>query len=145
MRVVSAEGGAQALNDLVTASQSARSAAAEAIARSQALQVRVRDAQQVALAARLGSRRHRTYARVEGVVEELRVAALVRDDGGVVGDRSLLRRTALLVRMGEEFDSGRIPATVGDSALASTLTLIRACDRVLAVELVQPGPGRLPA
>lgn len=128
--------GSPNLNELIRASEAARADAARVIATSEALRPVVSETQGRSLVRRMDSRRHRAFVRLRGVVEGVEVAAVVRNDGSVVGTPSLLGRGSLLVAMGEEFDAGQIPAMVGVDPLATALTLLRACDRVVAMELV---------
>ncbi|MBO0692396.1 MAG: hypothetical protein J2P58_05830 [Acidimicrobiaceae bacterium] len=125
-----------ALNELICASEDARAAAAEAIARSVALRPVVDEVQRRSLVARIASRPNQTYVRLQGMVEGLEVVAVVRTDGSVVGTPGLLRRAGLVVAMGERFDDDQIEARIGGDPVAAALTLIRACDWVFLLDLV---------
>jgi hypothetical protein len=131
-----------ALDDLLEASAGARAAASAAIARSQRLLGAAQEACSLSRARRFQSRAHLRYVVVRGLVEGQPVSAIVRARGQLMADPALLDRARLLVSLGETFDHGRIAATLTDSHLAVALTLIRACDRVLAIEV---GPAAAPA
>lgn len=121
------------LDELIGECASARSSAEHAIARSADLLDRLADTQRRVAAARLASRRRTHYARIEGMVGNAPVTGVIRRDGTVSGEPRLLDRVDLVVKLGDSFDSGRLPASKGCDPLASTLTVARACDRVLAV------------
>lgn len=128
------------LDELLEASANVRVAAAAAIARSREL-----TEESSRLQERLATRRRRApardlFARVEGVVDGAPVSAVVGSDGSVAGDRALLQRAHLVVAVGDTFDEGRLGAAMGGEALATTLTLTRACDRVLQVDMAIPAP-----
>lgn len=100
------------------------------------------DARSRALRLRASSRRHRRVFSIEGRIEEQPVLGVLRDDGLVV-TASLLQRAQLLVSMGDEFeddDGSSRPASLDGPPLSVLLTLIRACDQALAIEL---GPSTL--
>ncbi len=90
-------------------------------------------------ARRLLSREHLRYARIEGELDGQGVTAVVRTDGSTAIESRLWARADLLVRLGENFDDGRLAASLSSSPLASTLTLMRACDRISALEIAMVG------
>lgn len=142
-----------ALNELIRSSEEAREAAAQAIARSVALQPFINEVHEQSLMRRMASRTQKAFVHLRGVVDGAEVAALVRTDASVVGTPSLLRRAGLLVAMGERFDLGHtgagqlgtnhIEASVGKDPVATALTLIRACDWVSGLELMTQAARRL--
>lgn len=121
------------LDELIGECEITRSSAQDAIARSVDLADRLAATHRRVTAARLSSRRRTHYARVEGLVDGVVVVAVVRRDGTVTADSRLLDRADLVVKLGDSFDAGRLPASRGGDPLASTLTVARACDRVLSV------------
>jgi hypothetical protein len=125
--------------DFVAARAGLRSQAAAAIARSSELVIEADSLQYTAVQLQLASRAHMRFASLCGVVEQTSVNAVVRTDGGMSGDRLLLRRADLVVALGDTFDDGRIAAGSPGSPIATTLTLLRACDRVTNVSLVRRG------
>lgn len=145
MRVRNARHPSEDLEALLTASARARAHAAETIARSKRLEPAVARVQEVARSRRMASRPRSWFARVEGAVDGHLVTAVVRRDGTLSCDRLLLHRAQLVVALGDAFDEGRLEARLqGGDPLAVTLTLMRACDSVSAVQMVLPGPGAAP-
>jgi hypothetical protein len=82
------------------------------------------------------------YALIQGEVDREPVQAVVRLNGAVLADPPLLERAQLLVALGDTFDHGRIAASVSDGPTAAALTLIRACNRVHAIEMQVPRPSQ---
>jgi len=132
-------------DDLIQASQETRLLAERAIGRSRELLQRAKVVCQGSLSSRMASRRHLHYARLEGAVDGERVRAVVRKDGTLDASRRLLGRAALVVALGDSFEGGRVRASLTGSSLASTLTLIRACDWVFLLELPLARQALLPA
>lgn len=128
------------LEHLLAASARAREAARAAIARSRALAPAIASAQERTLQHLLASRPQSCFARIEGVVEEHRVRAVVRRDGTIVGDARLLARADLVVALGDEFADGRRARLDREDPVATSLTLVRACDQVGAVQMLFPVP-----
>ena len=131
----------RALDDLLDASARARAAATAAIARSHTLVGAAQETCSVSRDRRFGSRAHLRYVVVLGEIEGKQVSAIVRARGQVTADAALLKRARLVVSIGETFDRGRLPASLDGDRLAAALTFVRACDRVLAVEI---GPAASP-
>jgi hypothetical protein len=117
------------------------------------LQPFVNEVNQRPLMHRMTSRSEKAFVSLEGVLDGMEVAAVVRTDASVVGTPSLLRRAGLLVAMGEGFSLGhtgdsqigadQIEASVGNDPVATALTLIRACDWVSRLELMTQAARRL--
>ncbi|MGH9125367.1 MAG: hypothetical protein ACRDZ8_11675 [Acidimicrobiales bacterium] len=97
---------------------------------------------QASLGYRLASRAHLLYARVEGVIDGEAEAAVVRTTGEVAASRALLSRVQVVVSIGDSFDNGRIGASLDAGPVASTLTCMRAMDRVDALNLALPVVAR---
>jgi hypothetical protein len=79
------------------------------------------------------------------MVGETAVLAAMRA-GEVIGDAPLIRQAELVAAMGETFegvDGKSISASLDGPPLAVILTLIRACDHPLAIELGPAGPPDL--
>ena len=121
----------------------------------QASQLALRDALDIREAARniinesrvtrARSRPLRRSFSLEGYVDGEAVFAWIRD-GEVFASRSLLARADLVSRMGDRVPAvegdGAVPAGLTGPAWAVMVTLIRACDRAVTIELT-PGPGDL--
>lgn len=129
------------LERLLSASTEARDLAQATIARSHTLAREVDRAKRRSLEERRASRPRARYALVEGVVDGAPVSAVVRRDGSVSAEPSLLARAQLVVALRDTVDGGRRGATLEDDPLAVTLTIARACDRVRVVRMVVAGPG----
>ncbi len=82
---------------------------------------------------------------VEGIIDGQVVRACWAD-GRLACDQLLRSRAALLVDLGEEFVSADPPrrflASLQAPPVAVALTLVRACDRVIAIELDAPSASR---
>lgn len=94
-------------------------------------------------AGRAASRSHLRCFRLRGVVGTFPVTAVLRGTE-VLADVILLQRAALLVQLGDYFETPDRPAIAASLVApieAVILTLVRACDRVLDVEL---GPAPFP-
>lgn len=133
MRLVSDER-QSSLEELITASAHARAAASAAISRAQTLAPVVAHNRRESFVRCLSSRAHLSYAVLHGVVDDALVVAVVRRTGEVVASPLLLDRVAMVERMGDSFDGGRIPAGLTGGSLGSVLTLVRACDQVRTLE-----------
>ncbi|MGH8980587.1 MAG: hypothetical protein ACRDWE_06140 [Acidimicrobiales bacterium] len=72
---------------------------------------------------------------MEGTVDGKPALGLIRRDGSVAGDRTLLERVDVVVAMGDSFADGRLFARSEGDPLVSTLTTTRAFDRVVTVDL----------
>lgn len=117
------------LDSLLCACGTVAVRAAEAIARSNELCHEALHLQRCSSEARLSSRPHRRYARVEGIVAGTKVISVVRRDASLaLGTRTLAARLS--------HTSGYDP---GGDPLMAALTLARECDRVLAVHFERAG------
>lgn len=138
MRVVRTREADSKLDELIAASRQARAEAANAIAHSRHMQELTAALASRSLARRLESRAHRRFASILGTIEGGSVRAVVLDDGEVVADGALLHRAGLVVEMGDTFADGTIASRLSADRVASTLTLMRACDRVVSFEVKLP-------
>lgn len=128
------------LDRLLSASADARRQAEAAFDRSRRLLAEANRLKAQAQQSCRASRPHRRYAHVVVVVDGHMAEAVVRTDGTVLADRVLLERARCVVAMGDTFDDGRIPATMGADPLSSTLTLLRASDQVLRFDMAVDPP-----
>ncbi|MGH9088214.1 MAG: STAS domain-containing protein [Acidimicrobiales bacterium] len=139
MRALESPSGQDDLARLIAASAQARIVAASAVAHSRELAPRITEVRVGSAASHRQRRPHFRYAVVEGMIDGQPVAAVVRRDGTVDGDRTLVGRAGLVVAMGDAFDDGRVPAALYGDPLAAVLTLTRACDKVRSVQVDLPG------
>ncbi len=80
---------------------------------------------------------------LDGTIEDCPVHAEWRGDR-LIADPLLLERAELLVGLGERFlagEPGAFVACLTGSPIVALLTLMRACDRVQAIDLAAPTPG----
>lgn len=123
------------LDWLVHVSRKTRLQAEAAIQTSRALMEACTSTCAASQGARLASRRHLVYARIDGKLDGRTVTAVVRRDGTMTVEPVLRSRADLLVGLGESFDNGRLPANLSGGPLAASLTLMRACDIISGLEL----------
>jgi len=91
------------------------------------------------------SRAHRRYFRLEGLVAGRPVLAAIRT-GDLIADEELMQQARLVVALGEtcERPNGNVMAASLDGPpMAVMLTLIRACDRPISVQLGPASPPEL--
>lgn len=112
-------------------------AADELVAVSRFCRERTQEVRRRSWEARAASRAAGRLFRLEGVIDGEPVVAVMRADG-LMADDALLQRADITVALGEEFeyeDGSVLPASLEGPPTAILLTLIRACDRTLLLEM----------
>ncbi|HLW46006.1 MAG TPA: hypothetical protein VKR78_07295 [Acidimicrobiales bacterium] len=145
VRFPEAERTSSRLGALIEACREARAALGRASLRSTSLCERALAAQRRSVEARLASRSRARYALVEGIVDGRSTTAIVYCDGTVVGVPALVDRVGLVVSLGDTFGDEEMKASIGRDPLISTLTTVRAYDRVSSIDVFGPLAERRPA